>query len=110
MKPVVGIDVAKNEIVICFTEKFYTVKNTHKHISKWFSDYDINQNTVKLVVFEPTGGYEGLLKSYLIEQGIPFCMTHANYVRAYAKACGQLAKTDKGEKSIIHGCNFSREI
>jgi transposase len=101
MKTIIGIDVAKNELVIFYHEKYFTIDNTEKSISLWFDMQQVNANNIDLVAFEPTGGYERVLKMYLIKRAIPFCMPHANYIRAFAQSTGQLAKTDKIDAKII---------
>ena len=46
-------------------------------------------------MYEPTGGYERLLTTLLAGARVPARWVHPNRVRAYARACGQLAKTDR---------------
>ena len=50
---------------------------------------------VAQVVYEPTGGYERPLAEALRAGGLPGHQAHPNRVRAYARASGQLAKTDR---------------
>ena len=55
-----------------------------------------------IVVFEPTGGYEQHLRTYLKKSKINFTTVHPNKVRNYAKAKGWLAKTDKIDSKLLH--------
>ena len=54
-----------------------------------------------MIVFEATGGYERRLKSTLAAANYAFHMAHPNKVRAFAKAKGLLAKTDKIDAELI---------
>jgi len=47
-----------------------------------------------LIVREATGGYETLLASTLALAGLPVAVVNPRQVRDFAKALGQLAKTD----------------
>ena len=48
------------------------------------------------LVCEPTGGYERLLATLLAA-----CRVHPNKVRAYARTCGQQAKTDRLDAQVL---------
>ena len=50
---------------------------------------------VELVVCEPTGGYEEPLARGLRQRGLPVHLAHPNKVRAFARASGRMAKTDR---------------
>ena len=50
-----------------------------------------------LAVYEPTGGYERLLA----KAEVPARRVHPNKVRAYARACGQQAKTDRLDAQVL---------
>ena len=52
-------------------------------------------------MYEPTGGYERLLETMLAEAGVPACRLHPNRVRAYARTCGQQAKTDRLDAQVL---------
>jgi transposase len=101
MDTIVGIDVAKEELVIYANEKYYTVSNTEKSLQHWISCHAELVRQISLFVFEPTGGYEKILAKFLEKKGLPACRAHANHVRAYAKSIGYLAKTDKIDAKII---------
>ena len=58
---ILGVDVAKNELVLYYNESIYTISNTKVAIKNWFNKYNVELTS--LVVFEPTGGYENILKN-----------------------------------------------
>lgn len=102
MELVVGIDVGKEalEIDVAATGKTLCVANTKVGIAKLVRMLAARGPSL-LVVFEATGGYERLLRAGLSRAGIPFHVAHANKVRAYAKAQGRLAKTDRLDARLI---------
>jgi transposase len=55
----------------------------------------------ELIVLEPTGGYERLLVSALAQAGLPVAVINARQVRDFAKATGQLAKTDALDAQVL---------
>ena len=56
---------------------------------------------VELVVCEPTGGYEEPMVRGLRQGGIPVHMAHPNKVRAFARASGRMAKTDRLDAQVL---------
>lgn len=99
MTEYVGIDVGKYYLDIAISGKSYQIANEALEIKAWLSEQKVISSSV--VVFEPTGGYERCLKRTLEELAIGYAMPHANHIRAYAKACGQLAKTDRIDAELI---------
>lgn len=53
------------------------------------------------VVMEPTGGYEKALVRLLAENQVMFSVVNARQIRDFAKATGQLAKTDKVDARVM---------
>ena len=98
MENIVGIDIGKYELEIYRNGQSSTILNNPKALAKWVKAYG---EGVELFAFEPTGGYEAKVKQYLSDNKLPYHSIHANKVRAYAKANGQLAKTDKIDAQII---------
>lgn len=94
----IGIDVAKQELVIAVGEDTHTVANNPSAILAWLDEH---HEGVTCFVYEATGGYERCLAVCLAERGLPGHCVHANHVRAYAKAMGQLAKTDAIDARMI---------
>ena len=62
----------------------------------------------KLIVFESSGGLEFLAVSILSAQQYPVVVVNARQVRDFAKATGQLAKTDKIDAAVI--AEFARAL
>ena len=58
-------------------------------------------NEISLVLCEASRGYERLLINILHRHGYPTHLAHANKIRAFAKAKGLLAKTDKIDAHVI---------
>ena len=54
-----------------------------------------------LVVFEATGSYHRRLAAALARADIPFCVLNPRQARDFAKATGQLAKTDRVDARIL---------
>ncbi len=55
----------------------------------------------ELVCFEATGGWEQPLADLLWEKGVTISIVNPRQVRDFAKACGQLAKTDRIDALMI---------
>jgi len=54
-----------------------------------------------LVVLEATGGYETVVAAALAAAGLPLVVVNPRQVRDFARAAGQLAKTDRLDARII---------
>ena len=110
MKNVVGIDVAKAELVIYANGTYYTIGNTEKSLEAWYKKHKNILEEVDLYAYEPTGGYEKVVARWLTQRGLPGYRAHANHVRAYAKSQGYLAKTDRIDAKIIAQYCANKEI
>ena len=99
MKNYVGVDIGKSDLFLSHQGHVVKIVNTKKALSQWVSSNSFSKSAVW--VYEPTGGYEHLLKEFLIDQSIPQNCVHANHIRYYAKARGILAKTDKVDSKVI---------
>lgn len=98
---VIGIDVGKYELVIYWEGQYIALKNDEKAFQAWFKKHAEALKKVRLIVYEPTGGYERTLQKCLDLNGLPYRRVHANHVRAYAKATGLLAKTDRIDAKLL---------
>jgi transposase len=96
----VGIDVSKNslDVYIHPLGKSLKVSNDPKGIKELKKSLP---KQVTLIVMEATGGYEQLVARTLSEVGLPIAVVNPRQVRDFAKAMGQLAKTDKIDGRII---------
>ncbi len=61
-----------------------------------------------LIVMEATGGLEMRLASELAAKGLPAAVINPRQARDFAKATGQLAKTDLVDAAVL--ANFARAI
>lgn len=100
-KPVVGIDVSKAKLDVAVSgAKEVRVWNNdaagHKELSDW-----VEAQAVELVVVEASGGYEAALVSELASRGLGVALVNPTRVRAFARAEGVLAKTDKLDAGVI---------
>jgi len=98
---VIGIDVGKEKLdvnVVGYKKvKEWNNKPTEREqLREW-----IQKEEPKLVVMEASGGYEAALASELYENGVAVAVVNPTRVRAYAKAEGLLAKTDKIDARMI---------
>ena len=102
MTNVAGIDVSKAHLDVSVAGGSPQCRaNTPEGVAKlleWLGSQDVLR-----VVYEPTGGYEMLLAQALRGGGLPAHWAHPNRVRAYAHACGLLAKTYHLDARIL-GC------
>jgi transposase len=109
-KNMLGIDVGKFELSIFWKTKNYTVKNDIEEIAVWFEKYAVSEKEASLVVYEPTGGYERTLEQFLQINKWSHKRVHANHVRAYARALGVHAKTDRVDARMIADYAVRMEI
>ncbi|MFC1976375.1 IS110 family transposase [Chloroflexota bacterium] len=98
---VVGIDVGKGQLDVGISGQ--------KRVREWgndevgrraLSEWVVAQK-VQLVVVEASGGYETAVVSELVERGQAVALVNPTRVRAFARAEGLLAKTDKIDARLI---------
>lgn len=90
---IAGIDVAKHKIDVHMEPdgQFQTRPNaSFQPLIRQF-----RRDAVELVVVEATGGYERALVQALHQAQIPVAVVNPRQVRDFARASGQLAKTDR---------------
>lgn len=100
-KQVVGIDVGK--------EKLDVRLNGQQRVRIWANDEAgraelsewVEEQEAQLVVVEASGGYEAGIVSELVERGQAVALVNPTRVRAFARAEGILAKTDKIDAGVI---------
>ena len=99
--PVVGIDVGKAKLDVGLAnEKKVRVWANDRAGRAELSDWVVAQKAV-LVVVEASGGYEAALVSELVSRGLAVALVNPTRVRAFARAEGVLAKTDKIDAQVI---------
>lgn len=97
----IGIDVAKAELVIAArpSGERWTVANEERGV-KTLVDRLTNDKP-ELIVLEATGGYELLLVAALAAAALPVVVVNPRQVRDFARATGQLAKTDRIDAEVL---------
>lgn len=98
---VVGIDVSKARLDVAFrpSGKRLTVSNGARGISRLLNL--LKSAPPECVLLEATGGYEHNLVERLLTEGLPVVVVNARQVRQFARATGQLAKTDAIDAEIL---------
>ena len=97
----VGIDVAKAELVVSIrpTSGRFTVPNDEGGV-RALTDR-LRGASPELVVLEATGGYELLCAAALAAAALPVVVVNPRQVRDFARAAGQLAKTDRIDADLL---------
>ena len=94
MKQVAGIDVGKHALDVSVSaglvQQFANDEVGVTALIVW-----LQGQAVTLALCESSGGYERLLVRGLQAYPVAVHVAHPNRVRAFAKACGQAAKTDR---------------
>lgn len=104
----VGIDVSKNTLDI-------RIEPAGENLHVAYNDEGIAEICQRLtaaspalIVMEATGGLETRLASELAACGLPVAVINPRQARDFAKATGQLAKTDRVDAAVL--CAFARAI
>lgn len=98
---VVGIDVAKAELVVATRPagERWTVENEERGVRTLVERF--RRDGATLIVLEATGGYELLCVAALAAANLPVVVVNPRQVRDFARATGQLAKTDRIDADIL---------
>lgn len=101
MRNCIGIDVAKHyfDLHIFKTGQDQRMENSSEGIRKCVAI--CNKIKPELIVMEATGGYELTLAATLQTKGFSVAVVNPRRVRDFAKAAGQIAKTDRLDARII---------
>ncbi len=104
----VGIDVAKATLDLCLDPpgEARRVAYTEVEVSHLVAHLQALQPT--LIVLEATGGLEVQVATALAGKGLPVAVVNPRQVRDFAKATGQLAKTDRVDAAVLAA--FARAI
>lgn len=97
----IGIDVAKAELVVAARPALerWMVANDERGVRTLVER--LQREPPELIVLEATGGYELLCVAALSAAGLPVVIVNPRQVRDFAKATGQLAKTDRIDADIL---------
>lgn len=97
---IIGIDISKHHLDIFEQRSGRTcrIDNTAQAITAWLAALD---GQVTLVIFEATGVYDTALARALETKSIAYARVNPMRARAFAKAAGFLAKTDKVDAHML---------
>lgn len=97
----VGIDVAKEDLVIALrpNNEHWTVTNDERGVRELVTR--LAELKPELIALEATGGLELLATSELAAAHLPVVVVNPRQIRHYAKATGELSKTDRIDARII---------
>lgn len=97
----IGIDVAKAQLEFACRprEETGTMANDESGVAALVAR--CQARTPTLIVCEATGGYEAALVAALATAGLPIVIANPRQVRDFAKATGQLAKTDALDARVL---------
>ena len=97
----VGIDVAQAELVVAVRPPGETWSVPNDEAGSATLRRQLQQRVPTLIVLEATGGLERLVASTLATAGLPVAVVNPRQVRDFAKATGQLAKTDALDAQVL---------
>ena len=93
---------AKDHIINTYNLPYNNIsKMSVNELNNWFKSNKDQIKSCDVIAYEPTGGYERTLTSFLKDKSLPGFRAHANHVRYYAKAMSLNAKTDNIDAKII---------
>ena len=97
----VGIDISKAwlDIAVHAKEETFRVSNDEIGIADLVKR--LKKLKVSLIVLEPTGGFEMQVVAEFTHAGLPVAVVNAKRVRDFARATGQIAKTDKLDAKVL---------
>ncbi|MDQ3773952.1 MAG: IS110 family transposase [Pseudomonadota bacterium] len=104
----VGIDISKDTLDLGFRPSGQSVSLAHDEVGITEVMHRLSEAKPQLIVLEATGGLELDLATRLMVAGLPVVVVNPRQVRDYAKATGQLAKTDRIDALVL--ADFSRAI
>ena len=97
----IGIDVAKQQLEVAAHESDYQFRCPNKASAFGELIAELISLRPALIVLEATGGMEIRVVSALHAAGLPVVVVNPRQVRDFAKALGQLAKTDRLDARVL---------
>jgi transposase len=97
----VGIDISKAWLDIAVHEREETFRASNEEVGIAGLVKRLKKMKASLIVLEPTGGFEMLVVAELSHAGLPVAVVNAKRVRDFARATGQIAKTDKLDAKVL---------
>jgi transposase len=100
-KMMIGVDVAKEwvDIAVAGGSRVRRVENGERAIEAWLAE--VGPGSIELVAFEPTGGYERIVRRCLSRAKVAFAQVHPNEVVAFRRRRGIKAKTDRIDAKLL---------
>lgn len=97
----VGIDVSKDSLDVCVRplDQEWSLANNSKEIAGLVSK--LKQLAVERIIVEATGGLETQLATQLAAAELPVVIINPRQARDFARATGQLAKTDRLDARVL---------
>lgn len=97
----VGVDVSKDQldVAVGMEGPAWTVTNDEAGIATLLED--LSARSCELVVLEATGGFEVAVTTAMAAAGLPVVVINPRQARDFARATGQLAKTDRLDARIL---------
>jgi transposase len=100
-KSFIGIDVSKQQLEVAAHESDYQFRCPNKMSAFGELIAELIGLRPALIVLEATGGLERTVVSALQAAGLPVVVVNPRQVRDFAKALGQLAKTDRLDARVL---------
>jgi len=97
----IGIDVSKQQLEVAAHEREYQFRCANKASSFGELRAELIALRPALIVLEATGGLEMPVAHSLQAAGLPVVVVNPRQVRDFAKALGQLAKTDRLDARVL---------
>jgi transposase len=97
----VGIDVSKAWLDIAVHEQKEITRFSNDEVGIASLVKALHKLKPKLIVLEPTGGFEMLVVAELSQASLPVAVVNGKRVRDFAKATGRIAKTDKLDARVL---------
>ena len=104
----VGIDISKDTLDICIDLAGESLRVPYDEGGMTEVGQRLAAVRPVLIVMEATGGLEIRLASELAARGLPVAVINPRQARDFAKATGQLAKTDRVDAAVLAA--FARAI
>jgi transposase len=108
MEKFVGIDICKDSLDLCIDPEDELLHLAYDDEGIAQVVKRLRQVAPTLIVMEATGGLEMRLASELVAKGLPVAVINPRQARDFAKATGQLAKTDLVDAAVL--ARFARAI
>ena len=111
MKYYIGIDVSKHQLAVDWCGMPIEFANDRQGIKALINKlrHLFDQNQLRLILCEASGGYETKLVHTCHEKGLPFHMAHANHIKYFAKSRGIKVKTDRIDAKTITAYGVERK-